>query len=191
VLAGNGCFGSANGRLTRVANGQFRLLGVRSLAIRKPTWKSVIKEATMILARTPRLATLLWLAPVFALCMVSSSSADEGENSSSTSLSTPPLTIGTSLVCIAANVGKTPLTLDIELHDVNGTVVVSQRCALPPGAVNAGGSQCSVVEGAPAGFVGYCTFTVIHGSKQHIRAAILSQNANLGIGAQPAALPAQ
>jgi hypothetical protein len=145
----------------------------------------------MILASRPRLATLLCLSPVFALCMVSSGSADEGENSSSNSLSTPPLTLGTSLVCIAANVGKSPSTLDIELHDVNGTVVVSERCTLPPGAVNAGGSQCSVVEAAPAGFVGYCTFNVIHGSKQHIRAAILSNNVNLGIGAQPTALPAQ
>ena len=123
--------------------------------------------------------------------MVSSGSADDGDKSSSTSLSTPPLTLGTSLNCIAANVGKTAVTLDIELHDVNGTVVGSQRCTLPPGAVNAGGSQCSVVDGAPAGFVGYCTFTVIHGSKQEIRAAILSQNANLGLGAQPTALPAQ
>jgi len=145
----------------------------------------------MIIGRTPRLATRLCLAPVFALCMVSSGSADEGKNSSSNSLSTPPLTLGTSLVCIAANVGKIPSTLDIELHDVNGTVVAGQRCTLPPGAVNAGGSQCSVVEAAPAGFVGYCTFTVIHGSKQHIRAAILSHNVNLGLGAQPTALPAQ
>jgi hypothetical protein len=151
----------------------------------------VIKEVTMMLAGKPRLATLLCLAPLFALCTVSSGRADEGENSSSNSLATPPLTLGTSLVCIAANIGKVPLTLDIELHDVNGTAVVSQRCTLPPGAVNAGGSQCSVVEGAPAGFVGYCTFTAIHGSKQHIRAAILSQNVNLGIGAQPTALAAQ
>lgn len=145
----------------------------------------------MILARRARLAFLLFLSPLFALCMVSSGSADEGANPSSTSLSTPPLTLGTSFVCIAANVGKTPLTLDIELHDVNGTVVVSERCTLPAGAVNAGGTQCAAVEGAPAGFVGYCTFAVIHGSKQQVRAAILSQNANLGLGAQPAALAAQ
>jgi hypothetical protein len=103
----------------------------------------------MILARTARLSFLLCPAPLSALCMVSSGSTDEGENSSPASLSTPLLTLGTSLVCIAANVGKTPLTLGNELHDVNGTVVVSQRCTLPTGAVNAGGNQCSVLEGAP------------------------------------------
>ncbi len=113
--------------------------------------------------------------------------ADEDSNV----LSTPPLTLGTSLVCIAANVGKTPVIVDIELHDVNGAVPFSERCTLPPGAVNAGGIQCSVVEGAPEGFVGYCTFTVEMGDKQHIRAAILSQNANEGIGHVPAALPAR
>jgi hypothetical protein len=106
-------------------------------------------------------------------------------------LSTPPLTLGTSLVCLAANVGKTLVALDIELHDVNGTVVTSESCRLPPGAVNAGGQQCSAVEAAPAGFVGYCTFTVKIGRKQDIRAAILAQDANQGIGAIPTALPAR
>jgi hypothetical protein len=106
-------------------------------------------------------------------------------------LSTPPLTLGTSLVCLAANVGKTRVALEIELHDVNGTVVASEDCRLPPGAVNAGGQQCSAVEAAPEGFVGYCTFTVKIGKKEDIRAAILAQNANQGIGAIPSALPAQ
>ena len=106
-------------------------------------------------------------------------------------LSTPPLTLGTSLVCLAANVGNTPVTLIIDLHDVNGTVVASESCKLPPGAVNAGGSQCAAVEAAPEGFVGYCTFTVNIGRKENIRAAILAQNANQGIGAIPSALPAQ
>jgi hypothetical protein len=106
-------------------------------------------------------------------------------------LSTPPLTLGTSLVCLAANVGKTLVALEIALHDVNGTVVTSENCRLPPGAVNAGGQQCAAVEAAPEGFVGYCTFTVKIGKKQDIRAAILAQNANQGIGAIPSALPAQ
>jgi hypothetical protein len=123
--------------------------------------------------------------------MVSSGNADEGENSSSNSLSTPPLTLGTSLVCLAANVGKSPVTLDIEMHDVNGTVVASETCTLPPGAVNFGGKQCSLVDAAPAGSVGYCTFSLKDGNKKSIRAAILSFNANLGLGHQPTALPAQ
>jgi hypothetical protein len=105
-------------------------------------------------------------------------------------LSTPPLTLGTSLVCLASNVGKRPVTLVIELHDVNGTVVASEKCKLPPGAVNAGGEQCAVVEAAPEGFVGYCTFAVDIGTKQDIRAAILAQNVNQGIGAIPTALSA-
>jgi hypothetical protein len=158
-----------------------RLTGVPAS---EPNGIYLTKETAM--TGTPRLATRLSLAPLLALCMVSSGHADEGDT-----LSTPPLTLGTSLNCIAANVGKTPLTLDIELHDVNGTVFGSQRCTLPPGAVNAGGSQCAIVDGAPAGFVGYCTFTVVHGSKQNVRAAILSQNYNLGLGAQPSALAAQ
>lgn len=74
---------------------------------------------------------------------------------------------------------------------MNGAVVAGQTCTLPAAAVNAGGSQCSVVEAAPSGFVGYCTFAVTHGSKQNIRAAILGQNVNLGPGSQPSALPAQ
>jgi hypothetical protein len=102
--------------------------------------------------------------------------ADDDDNGM---LSTPPLTLGTSLVCLAANVGNTPVTLDIE------------SCRLPPGAVNAGGEQCSAVEAAPEGFVGYCTFTVRVGRKQNIRAAILAQNANQGLGHIPTALPAQ
>jgi hypothetical protein len=106
------------------------------------------------------------------------------------SLSTPPLTVGTSLDCIAANIGTTPVTLNIELHDMNGEVAFNQTCKLPPGAVNAGGSQCSIIEGAPL-FVGYCTFKVTNGSKQDIRAAILSQDVNLGTGGLSAALPAQ
>jgi hypothetical protein len=106
-------------------------------------------------------------------------------------LSTPPLTLGTSLVCLAANVGKTLVTLDIALHDVNGAIVTSESCRLPPGAVDAGGQQCSAVEAAPEGFVGYCTFTIKIGKKRDIRAAILAQNANAGIGAIPSALPAQ
>jgi hypothetical protein len=106
-------------------------------------------------------------------------------------LSTPPLTLGTSLVCLAANVGKRPVTLVVELHDVNGAVVASENCKLPPGAVNAGGQQCSAVEAAPEGFVGYCTFTVSIGAKQDIRAAILAQDANQGIGAMPTALSAR
>jgi hypothetical protein len=106
-------------------------------------------------------------------------------------LSTPPLTLGTSLVCLASNVGKRPVTLVIELHDGNGTVVASENCKLPPGTVNAGGEQCSAVEAAPEGFVGYCTFAVNIGTKQDIRAAILAQNANQGIGAIPTALSAR
>jgi hypothetical protein len=145
----------------------------------------------MLVARTPRLTALLCLVPLLAFCMVSTGSADEGDDASSNSLSTPPLTLGTSLVCLAANVGKTPVTLDIEMHDVNGTVVASERCTLPPGAVNFGGRQCSLVDAAPAGFVGYCSFTLRDGNKRHIRAAILSFNANLGLGHQPTALPAQ
>jgi hypothetical protein len=113
-------------------------------------------------------------------------SADEMENS----LSTPPLTVGTSVSCIAANIGKTPVTLDIELHDMNGAVAFNQTCRLPPGAVNAGGRQCSILEGAPL-FVGYCTFKVINGNKQDIRAAILSQDVNPGAGGLSAALSAQ
>ena len=105
-------------------------------------------------------------------------------------LSTPPLTLGTSLVCLASNVGKRPVTLVIELHDVNGTVVASEKCKLPPGAVNAGGEQCAAVEAAPEGFVGYCTFAVDIGTKQDIRAAILAQNVNQDIGAIPTALSA-
>jgi len=145
----------------------------------------------MLVARTPRLPTLLCLAPLFAICMVSSGAADEGDNSLSKTLATPPLVLGTSLVCLAANVGKTPVTLDIAMHDVNGTVVASETCTLPPGAVNFGGRQCSLVDAAPAGFVGYCTFTLIDGNKKQIRAAILSFNANLGLGNQPTALAAQ
>lgn len=141
----------------------------------------------MISARTPRLALLL----LSALAVVGTGSADEEDRSPGAVLATPPLTLGTSLVCIAANVGNAPSTLDIQLHDVNGAAVAGQRCTLPAGAVNAGGTQCSVVEAAPAGFVGYCTFTVVHGNRKDIRAAILSQNANLGLGAQPSALPAQ
>lgn len=150
----------------------------------------VTGKATVIPARTPRRVAHLCVA---ALCGLgtASSSADQRESSPPASLSTPPLTLGTSLVCLAANVGKTQATLDIELHDVNGTVVAAERCTLPPAAVNAGGTQCAAVEAAPGGFVGYCTFTVLQGSKEHIRAAILSQNANLGRGAQPAALAAQ
>lgn len=134
----------------------------------------------MIAARKPRVAWVL-AGSLFAF----------GNAIADDSLATPPLTLGTSLVCIAANVGKAPATLDIQLHDVNGAVVAGQRCTLPAGAVNAGGSQCSVVEAAPAGFVGYCTFDMVHGGKQNIRAAILSQNVNLGPGAQPTALAAK
>jgi hypothetical protein len=113
---------------------------------------------------------------------------DEGRENS---LSTPPLTVGTSLNCIAANIGKVPVTLNIEMHDMNGAVTNSGTCSLPSGAVNAGGSQCSIVDGAPL-FVGYCTFEVTSGNKRDIRAAILSQDANLGAtGGLLAALPAQ
>jgi hypothetical protein len=113
---------------------------------------------------------------------------DEGRENS---LSTPPLTVGTSLNCIAANIGKTPVTLNIEMHDTNGAVTNSETCTLPSGAVNAGGSQCAIVDGAPL-FVGYCTFEVTQGNKRDIRAAILSQDANLGAtGGLLAALPAQ
>lgn len=140
----------------------------------------------MIHARTPRLVF------TFLACLLAAGtgSADENGRSPHDTLATPPLTLGTSLACIAANVGRKQATLDIELHDVNGTAVAAQRCTLPPGAVNAGGSQCSIVEAAPAGFVGYCTFTVLRGNTNDIRAAILSSNANLGPGAQPTALAA-
>ncbi len=50
-------------------------------------------------------------------------SADEKGNS----LSTPPLTVGTSLQCIAANVGESPVFLDIELHDVNGVEIAFSK----------------------------------------------------------------
>lgn len=144
----------------------------------------------MLVAKTSRSPTLLCLAPLFAICMVSSGTAQERENSSSASLSTPPLLAGTNLACVAANVGKTPVTVDIELHDAQtGAVPFSERCALPPGLGNFGGTQCAILRGAP--MAGYCTFTVIHGNKHDIRAAILSENGNLGVGALLAALPAQ
>lgn len=148
----------------------------------------------MLRASSPRPTATALLARLFSMCMVCmacSVHADDTEGRSPNSLSTPPLTLGTSLSCIAANVSLKQVTLDIELHDVNGTVVAAQRCTLPPGAVNAGGSQCAVVQAAPAGFVGYCTFTVIQGQKKNIRAAILSHNSNQGLGNVPAALPAE
>jgi hypothetical protein len=159
--------------------------------------KSVIEEPSMLVTRTTRFTTL-GLALLLAIAVFSSGfflkhfftpnvvSAEEMENS----LSTPPLTVGTSLDCIAANIGRTPVTLIIELHDMNGEVAFNQTCRLPPGAVNAGGRQCSIIEGAPL-FVGYCTFKVTNGDKRDIRAAILSQDANLGTGGLSAALPAQ
>lgn len=73
---------------------------------------------------------------------------------------------------------------------MNGAVASNQACNLPPGAVNYGGSQCAVTEGAPL-FVGYCTFKVKTGDKRDIRAAILSQDANLGTGGLSAAIPAE
>ena len=151
----------------------------------------------MLRASSRRPVAAAPLTRLFSICMVcvagmaGSVHADETGNQSSNSLSTPPLTLGTSLSCVAANVSPKQATLDIELHDVNGTVVAADRCTLPPGAVNFGGSQCTVLQAAPAGFVGYCTFAVIQGQKKNIRAAILSHNVNLGLGNVPAALAAE
>ena len=150
----------------------------------------------MLRASAPRPTATALLAQLFSVgmvCVTCSVHADETEREgrSPQSLATPPLTLGTSLSCVAANVSLKQATLDIELHDVNGTAVAAQRCTLPPGAVNFGASQCTVVQGAPAGFVGYCTFTMIRGHKKDIRAAILSHDANEGLGNVPAALPAE
>ena len=144
----------------------------------------------MLRARPLRSPAVLSLALLLAAFVAGSVQADEKENQSNT-LATPPLTLGTSLSCIVANIGRKQVTLDIEMHDVNGTVVAADRCTLPAGAVNAGGVQCAILQSAPAGFVGYCTFTVLQGDKRDIRAAILSHNANQGLGNVPAALAAQ
>jgi len=133
------------------------------------------------------------LARLFALCLVCAAGSvhgDDGDNH--TPLATPPLTLGTSLACVAANVGTKQATLDIEMHDTDGTVIASQRCTLPPGAINFGGTQCAVLQAAPLpGRVGYCTFTVLQGQKKYIRAAIMSHNSNQGLGNVPAALAAE
>ena len=132
------------------------------------------------------------VARLFALCMACAAGSvhgDDGDNRAP--LATPPLTLGTSLACVAANVGPKQATLDIEMHDTNGAVIASDRCTLPPGAINFGGSQCAVLQAAPPGMVGYCTFTVLQGQKKNIRAAIMSHNSNQGPGNVPAALAAE
>ena len=83
----------------------------------------------MLVTRKPRFTTLglvlLLAVGVFSSRFVLkhlftptvvSANGEEMENS----LSTPPLTVGTSLSCIAANIGKTPVTLNIEMHDMDG-----------------------------------------------------------------------
>jgi hypothetical protein len=104
-------------------------------------------------------------------------------------LSTPPMHPGNTLECIAANVGKRPVNLLIELFDENGNVPFSETCQLPPGAINFGGQQCALLGGAPN--AGWCKFTVTFGNKRDIRATICSLDINLGIGAAPSCLPAQ
>ena len=145
----------------------------------------------MLVAKTPRVPALLCIASMFAFCVLSSSAQErDKEDSSPNILSTPPLLPGTNLACVAANVGKTPVTVDIEMHDATtGAIPFRERCELPPGFGNFGGNVCAIERGAP--LAGYCTFTVVHGNKKDIRGAILSENGNLGVGALLGALPAQ
>jgi hypothetical protein len=150
-----------------------------------------MQEAVMLRSNPFRVSAVLPLPRLLTICLAFTACSVLADENESQVLSTPPLTLGTSLSCLAANVGTKPVILDIAAHDVNGTVMGAARCTLPPGAVNAGGSQCGAVQSAPAGFVGYCTFTVVQGQKKNIRAAILSHNSNEGPGSVPAALAAQ
>ena len=104
-------------------------------------------------------------------------------------LSTPPMYPGNSIQCLAANIGNRTVKLLIEMVDQDGGVPFNETCQLPPGAINAGGAQCAVLEGAPR--VGWCRFTVTFGSTQDIRASICSIDDNLGAGAAPSCLSAQ
>jgi hypothetical protein len=105
-------------------------------------------------------------------------------------LSTPPMFPGTTMACVAANVGKTPVNLRIEMFDeTKGTAPFSEVCQLPPGTGNFGGSLCGTLDGAPP--AGWCKFTVTFGQAQNIRAAICSLDTNLGLGAAPSCLSAE
>lgn len=104
-------------------------------------------------------------------------------------LSTPPMHPGNTMKCIAANIGKAPINLLIQLYDENGSVPFSETCQLPPGAINFGGNQCAVLDGAPR--AGWCKFTVTYGKKENVRAAICSIDVELGFGAAPSCLPAR
>jgi hypothetical protein len=106
-------------------------------------------------------------------------------------LSTPPMFPGNQLQCLVANVGKTPVSLLIELFDQNGDVAFSGNCRLPPNAIDypPPTAQCAFIAGAPA--AGWCKFTVTFGKKRDLRAAICSIDINLGPGAAPSCLSAQ
>lgn len=106
--------------------------------------------------------------------VMNSSHADERESSASNALFTPPLNYANSLTCVVSNIGRSPVTVDVELHDINGAVALSERCVMPPGATNFGGRQCGAVRGAPAFGGGYCAFRVLRGNKDNLRAAIQS-----------------
>ena len=106
--------------------------------------------------------------------MLSAARADEREFAASNVLSTPPLNYANSLTCVVSNVGRSPVTVDVELHDIDGAVALSERCVMPPGATNFGGRQCAAVRGAPAFGGGYCAFRVLRGNKDNLRAAIQS-----------------
>jgi len=76
------------------------------------------------------------------------------------------------LNCLAANVGTTPVTLNIELHGHGTVVAQALNCVLAPGAITGGVGPCPGVGAVPNNNFGYCTFTVTSGSKNKIRASI-------------------
>jgi hypothetical protein len=141
-------------------------------------WR-LIREDSM---KTP---AVFPIALALAATVLSSPAVADDENV----LSTPPMHPGNTLECIAANVGKTPVNLLIQLFDENGNVPFSENCQLPPGAINFGGQQCGLLGGAPN--AGWCKFTLTFGRKESVRATICSLDINLGIGAAPSCLPAQ
>jgi hypothetical protein len=104
-------------------------------------------------------------------------------------LTTAPLSAGFGtanvMFCEVVNVGKTPLSLTVELMRSDGTLQGVCGPVLNPGeaAASCGGS-------VSAGFSYYCRFT--GGSKRQVRASIVAYNDSGGSAlVQTAALPAQ
>jgi hypothetical protein len=128
--------------------------------------------AAMQISRTQRAALGLVLS--LAGMMLSAVHADERESAASNVLFTPPLNYANSLTCVVSNVGRSPVTVDVELHDIDGAVALSEHCVMPPGATNFGMRQCAAVCGAPAFGGGYCAFRVLQENKDNLRAAIQS-----------------